>query len=184
MISRRGPVPGQLPGFAVDPGMAGQHNAGPGGVPHEAGGVRAEEDPQPPAGRAVPVTGGEHLPRGFISVQMPGVPGPGGDRFFQRGQQHPSGRASPRQRRRGDLRSLPSQPGHQRVLATPGNEPLRQQPRDEPVADQTLTDRLRRPRRPHRFRPLTPTATLIAATPVHQHPNQNLPVDLLDDMIA
>ncbi len=77
---------GQLPGLLIDPGVAGQHRPGTGGVHHEAGGVRAQEHPQPPPRRAASLARGEHVPGGLIGVQVPRGPGPGDDRLLHRGQ--------------------------------------------------------------------------------------------------
>ena len=53
-------------------------------------------------------------------MQVPGVPRPGGDGLRQRDKQRPGLRARAGQGRRRDLRAVPGQPGHQRVLAPAG----------------------------------------------------------------
>src|ERR1022692_1212267 len=69
-------IRGELPGFPVDAGVPGQDRPGPRGVHHEAGGVRAQEHPQPPLRRAVPLAGGEDPPRRLVRMQVPGAPRP------------------------------------------------------------------------------------------------------------
>ena len=101
------------------------------------------------------------------------------DRVRERGQQHPGLRARPGQRRRRDVRALPGQPRHQRVHAPPRDEPLRQQHRDEPVGEQALPDRLRRPRCRHRRRHPARAGPPVAAAAVRRHPHHHPPVQLL-----
>ena len=110
---------------------------------------------------------------------MPRVPVPGRDRLLHRRQQPPRLRDRPRQRRGRDLRSLPGQARRQRVRRPARLEPLHQQHRDEPIREQALPDRLRRPRRHHRRRPLAPALSLIAALAVRDQPDDDLPVQLL-----
>ena len=67
-------IRGELPGLLVDAGVAGQDRPGPGGVHDEAGGVRAEEHPQPPFRRAVALARGQDPPRRLVGVQVPRAP--------------------------------------------------------------------------------------------------------------
>ncbi len=64
------------------------------------------------------------------------------------------------------------------------HEPLRQQHRDERVGDQALPDRLRRSRRRHRRRDPAPAGPPVPAPAVRGHPDDDLPVQQLRDMIA
>src|ERR1035437_5435954 len=145
-------IRGQLPGLLLDARVAGQHRPGPRRVHHEAHGIGADENPEPPLPRAAAVTGRESPPRRLIRVQVPRAPRPLRNRVRQRDEQRPGLRARPRQSSRGDLRALPAQPRHQRVHAPPGNVPLGEEHRDERAGEQALPDRLRRPRRRHRAR--------------------------------
>lgn len=117
-------------------------------------------------------------------MQMPRRPRPGRNRRLQRGKQRAHGRAGPGQRRRRDRRARPHQARDQRVQAAPGHVPLGEQQPDEPAAEQALPDRLRRPHRHHRRRTGATAATPATTPPVHHHPDHDLPVDLLNDMIT
>ena len=86
---------GELAGLLVNAGVGRQHRPGPRRVHDEARGVRADEDPQPPFRRAIPVARGKHAPGGLVGVQVPGVPRPGGDGPRQRDKQRPGPRSRP-----------------------------------------------------------------------------------------
>ena len=117
-------------------------------------------------------------------MQVPRGPRPRGDRLLQRHQQLPGLRQRPGHRRGGDLRAVPGQPGQQRVQAPPGRIPLAPCLRDERIGQKALADRLRRPRRHHRGRHRAPARPPVPAPPVHQHPDDHLPVQLPDHVIA
>ena len=177
-------IRGELAGVLVDAGVAGQDRPGPAGVHHEAGGIRAQEHPQPPFRRAVSLARGQDPPRRLVGVQVPRSPRPRRDRLFQRHEQRPGLRAGSRQRARGDLRSLPAQPRHQRVHAPPRHEPLREHHRQEPVGEQALPDRLRRPGRRHRRRDPAIAGPPVPAPAVRHYPHHDQPVQLLRHVIA
>ena len=151
----------ELPGLLIDPGMAGQDGTGAGRVHDEANGVRADEHPEPPACRAVPVTGANtrHVVSSACRCQ---------ESLFRSAIASASGTSSAPACAHvpasvaGEI-SAPcrDKARHQRVHAPARGEPLRQQHRDEPVGEQALPDRLARPRRHHR--PLHPAraGTLI-----------------------
>ena len=92
--------------------------------------------------------------------------------------------ARPRQSSRGDPRALPGQAGHQGVHAPPGDVPLGEEHRDERVGEQALPDRLRRSRRRHRRRDPAAASPPVPAPAVRGHPDDDLPVQQLRDMIA
>jgi hypothetical protein len=76
------------------------------------------------------------------------------------------------------LRPLAGQAFHQRVRRPARLEPLHQQHRGEPVREQALPDRLRRPRRHHRQRPRAAALPLITAPAVRDQPDDHLLVQL------
>ena len=89
------------------------------------------------------------------------------------GEQRPGLPARPGQRGRRDLRALPGKPRHQGIHAPARGEPLRQQHRDEPVAEQALPDRLRRSRRRHRRRDPAAARPLIPLAAVRGPPGRS-----------
>ena len=117
-------------------------------------------------------------------MQVPRVTRPLSDGLRERDEQRPGLRARPRQGSGRNIRALPGQALHQRVLAPSRDEPLSQQHRDESVGEKALPDRLRRAGRHHRRLHPAIAGPPVPPPAVRPHPHGHQPVQLLRHVIA